>query len=84
MVLAFAARATIVLRRWAVQGKPAARRGRKARDLGITRGRPAADPLVSSRRRGVGNVKANLARFTTAIALLATIALSLGAGMRWY
>jgi hypothetical protein len=28
-------------------------------------------------------VKANLARFTTAIALLATIALSLGAGMRW-
>jgi hypothetical protein len=30
------------------------------------------------------DVKANLARFTTAIALLATIALSLGAGMRWY
>jgi hypothetical protein len=29
------------------------------------------------------NVKANLARFTTVIALLATIALSLGAGMRW-
>ncbi len=29
-------------------------------------------------------MKANLARFTTAIALLATIALSLGAGMRWY
>lgn len=28
-------------------------------------------------------MKANLARFTTAIALLATIALSLGAGMRW-
>jgi hypothetical protein len=28
-------------------------------------------------------VKANLARFTTAIALLATFALSLGAGMRW-
>jgi hypothetical protein len=28
-------------------------------------------------------VKANLARFTTVIALLATIALSLGAGMRW-
>jgi hypothetical protein len=28
-------------------------------------------------------VKANLARFTTAIALLATMALSLGAGIRW-
>jgi hypothetical protein len=29
-------------------------------------------------------VKANLARFTTAIALLASVALSLGAGIRWY
>jgi hypothetical protein len=29
-------------------------------------------------------VKANLARFTAAIALLATMAMSLGAGMRWY
>jgi hypothetical protein len=29
-------------------------------------------------------VRANLARFTTAIALLATIAMSLGAGMRWW
>ena len=28
-------------------------------------------------------MKANLARFTTAIAILATMALSLGAGMRW-
>ena len=29
-------------------------------------------------------MKANLARFTTAIALLATVALSLGAGIRWW
>jgi hypothetical protein len=29
-------------------------------------------------------VKANLARFTTALMLLALSALSLGAGMRWY
>ncbi len=29
-------------------------------------------------------MKANLARFTTAIALLATMAMSLGAGMRWW
>jgi len=28
-------------------------------------------------------VKANLGRFTTALALLATLALSLGAGARW-
>jgi len=29
-------------------------------------------------------VKANLARFTLALALLASVALSLGAGMRWW
>jgi len=29
-------------------------------------------------------VKANLARFTTAVALLASMAMTLGAGMRWF
>jgi hypothetical protein len=29
-------------------------------------------------------VKANLARFTTAVAILATMAMSLGAGIRWW
>jgi hypothetical protein len=29
-------------------------------------------------------VKANLARFTVALSLLATMALTLGAGIRWY
>jgi hypothetical protein len=29
-------------------------------------------------------VKANLARFTLAVLVLASMALSLGAGMRWY
>jgi hypothetical protein len=29
-------------------------------------------------------VKANLARFTMAVSLLATMALSLGAGIKWY
>jgi hypothetical protein len=29
-------------------------------------------------------VKANLARFTMAVSLLATIGLSLGAGIKWY
>jgi hypothetical protein len=30
------------------------------------------------------NVKANLARFTGALALLASLALTIGAGVRWY
>jgi hypothetical protein len=29
-------------------------------------------------------VKANLARFTWAVAMLASMALTVGAGMRWY
>jgi hypothetical protein len=29
-------------------------------------------------------VKANLARFTAAVAVLASMALTLGAGIRWY
>jgi hypothetical protein len=29
-------------------------------------------------------VKANLARFTVAVSLLATMALSLGAGLKWH
>ena len=29
-------------------------------------------------------MKANLARFTVALSLLATMALTLGAGVRWY
>ncbi len=29
-------------------------------------------------------MKANLARFTVALTLLATMALSLGAGIKWY
>ena len=67
------------------QGKPVVRRGRKARDLG---------PHLAPRPPGCrfqGDValprecvvKANLGRFTTALALLATLALSLGAGARW-
>ena len=31
----------------------------------------------------VKNVKANLARFTAAVALVATIAMTLGAGLKW-
>ena len=36
----------------------------------------------NSNNRG-GAVKANLARFTVAVSLLATMALSLGAGLKW-
>jgi hypothetical protein len=32
----------------------------------------------------VGAVKANLARFTFAVSLLATMAMSLGAGIKWF
>jgi hypothetical protein len=66
-----------------VQGKPAARRGRKARDLRLGEDRPAAGSTAQQRTRG-NEVKANLARFATALALLATMALSLGAGTRWF
>jgi hypothetical protein len=34
--------------------------------------------------KGKPVVKANLARFTMAVVLLACMALSVGAGMRWY
>jgi len=70
--------------RTVVQGKPVARRGRKARGLdGETAQLPArgrADPSTE----GDTAVKANLARFTMAIMLLACMALTVGAGMRWY
>jgi hypothetical protein len=48
-----------------------------------SRDRPAAGPEGVKSHEG-DTVKANLARFTTALALLATMALSLGAGTRWF
>jgi len=45
--------------------------------------RPAADPRVSDLHREGDIVKANLARFTWALTLLASLALTVGAGMRW-
>lgn len=65
-----------------VQGKPVVRRRRKARDLPRETARPPVMfDLVHSHK--VGAVKANLARFTMAVSLLATMALSLGAGIKW-
>jgi len=69
--------------RWTtVQGKPGVSRGRKARDLP-----PEDRPVAGVQRRDAyhrgGAVKANLARFTVAVSLLATMALSLGAGLKW-
>jgi hypothetical protein len=65
-----------------VQGKPVARRGRKARDL---LRKNARLPRPRCRHPDIGSdiVKANLARFTWAVALLASMALAIGAGMRW-
>jgi hypothetical protein len=65
-----------------VQGKPVARRGRKARDL-PSEDRPVAETQDATHSRGVETVKANLARFTWAVAMLASMALTIGAGMRW-
>jgi hypothetical protein len=69
-------------RRVLVQGKPVARRGRKARDLPRKTAR-LPGPLVGPDLEVVP-VKSNLARFTVALSLLATMALTLGAGVKWY
>ncbi len=82
-VLAFGSRAMNVLRRRTVQGKSVARRRRKARDLKLETAR-LPDRRCGLLQRGVVIVKANLARFTSAVAILATMALSLGAGIRWW
>jgi hypothetical protein len=74
---------TSILRRAIVQGKPVVRRGRKARDLPVTEDRPATEnrrDLIDSKE---SDVKTNLRRFTWAVTLLASMALSIGAGMRW-
>jgi hypothetical protein len=66
-----------------VQGKPVVRRGRKARDLRSKTARlPIAEHIVRDSKEST--VKANLARFTGALALLASLALTIGAGVRWY
>ena len=67
------------------RGKPAARRGRKARDLdAATRnGETARLPCRWHRKHGSNGVKATLARFTAAVVVLASMALTLGAGIRW-
>jgi hypothetical protein len=70
----------------AVQGKSIARWRRKARDLGSYFRRKTARPpdQVRTTAHEGDFVKANLARFTMALMLLATMAMSLGAGMRWW
>jgi hypothetical protein len=80
----FESRTTCVLPITTVQGKPVVRRGRKARDLPRKTARlPGTDRFVLKNQRWFP-VKANLARFTVALSLLATMALSLGAGIKWY
>ena len=58
------------------------RRGRKARDLPRKTAR-SPESLTSSSIIEVNTVKAILARFTLAVSLLATMALTLGAGVKW-
>jgi hypothetical protein len=58
------------------------RRGRKAKDLPRKTARlPITDEPDKAQKESI--VKANLARFTGALALLASLALTIGAGLRW-
>lgn len=58
------------------------RRGRKARDLLAKTARlPESGCIETGSKESY--VKANLARFTWAVALLASMALAIGAGIRW-
>jgi hypothetical protein len=66
-----------------VQGKPVVRLGRKARDLDQTSRPPGCRQLNAGFLSEVRIVKANLARFTMALMILASVALSLGAGIKW-
>ena len=50
--------------------------------LGKTARLPVA--IAGTRNHRGGVVKANLARFTVAVSLLATMALTLGAGLKWH
>ena len=69
-------------RRSIVQGKPVVRRGRKARDLPAETARlPINRDTPHDSKESL--VKANLARFTGPVALLASLALTIGAGLRW-
>ena len=72
------------LRRSIAQGKPVARRGRKARDLPSNGDRPVAEDPTHSTDSKESNVKGNLVRLTMAMALVASLALTIGAGLRWY
>ena len=58
------------------------RRGRKARDLPQKTAR-SPESLTSARSIEVISVKAILARFTMALSIPATMALTLGAGVKW-
>jgi hypothetical protein len=66
-----------------VQGKPVVRRGRKARDLPRKTARLPITEAADVETQRSQSVKANLARFTFALALLASMALTIGAGVRW-
>ena len=57
------------------------RRGRKARDLLAKTARPPITDAMADSKESI--VKTILARFTGAMALIASMALTLGAGMRW-
>jgi len=60
------------------------RRGRKARDLPPKEDRPVAENRRARQTRKESRVKGNLVRLTWALALVASVALTIGAGQRWF
>jgi hypothetical protein len=68
--------------RWTIPRKPGESRGRKARDLP-----PEDRPVAGIQRRDTPflrcAVKAKLMRIAVAVSLLATMVLSLAAGLKW-
>ena len=64
-------------------GKPVARRGRKARDLRPQGDRPVAETRSDVRISKGRSVKTILARLSLALMMLGAMALTTGAGMRW-
>jgi len=64
------------------QGKPAVRRGRKARDLARKTAR-LPRPRQALHSHGRFGMKTVLARFMLVVGSISAMALALGAGVRW-
>ena len=57
--------------------------GTQSQGSSVTEDRPAAEERTQPKTQKESEVKSILARFTAALALLASMALTVGAGLRW-